>query len=258
MFAHLYWLFPILLAIWLYAVTGDPRSAGLVIYASSGWSFIRSAFWLVRRDPNRARRWACFFLYLATAGWRAAAAAFVAVMSFGAFEKLANIKADLDHFVGVMLILIAGVGVATFLGIIGSTVALTGGARVFVVGNLVGVSKGRFPPIGFTPSFHRQFNQLVFVLALTVFAPIELLFCGMCILDVAMKTSWMTQVGLAGMMLGPLPAFWIYANLSHRIVAANPFECWPESIVTQFRAEFNNDESEDSFFDDDVEDESRF
>ena len=61
----------------LYELTAQPAVGAATMCVKFGWEDFRTALWLARRDPQRHRGWACFWLYLANGLWKAAVVAFV-------------------------------------------------------------------------------------------------------------------------------------------------------------------------------------
>lgn len=80
-----YWLWPVLIAagILVYELTAQPGLGAAVACAKFGWDDFLTAFWLRKRDPDRARSWTCFWLYFASGLWKVATAGIVAMFSIG-------------------------------------------------------------------------------------------------------------------------------------------------------------------------------
>jgi hypothetical protein len=76
---------PVVLAIgWLvYELTAQPNLGIVFVCAKFGWEDFRAALWLRRVDPVRRRGWAMFWLYLASALWKTAIAATIAIFAGG-------------------------------------------------------------------------------------------------------------------------------------------------------------------------------
>jgi hypothetical protein len=142
----------------------------------------------------------------------------------------------MDEFARTMMVLLAGLGVATLLGIVGVAGALARGVRVFVIPPLHRLAGGDFSAIGEVAAARPRFNHAIFILASSLFVPI--LACG------GILAAWgatgananapktlSAAIGLGVVMLGPLAAIPVYLVLSQRIVAATPSECWPEQFA---------------------------
>ena len=72
------------LAGWLlYELTAQPALAAVGVCLKFGWEDFRTAWWLRRRDSDRRRGAACFWLYLANGLWKAAVVAFVMGFALG-------------------------------------------------------------------------------------------------------------------------------------------------------------------------------
>ena len=84
---------PVVLAIgWIiYEVSHSPGLAAMVMCLKFGWEDFRTAVWLRRRDPWRARGRANFSLYLASGMWKAALIGIVMVFVTLVAETIVNI-----------------------------------------------------------------------------------------------------------------------------------------------------------------------
>jgi hypothetical protein len=61
----------------LYELTAQPALGAVALCLKFGWEDFRTARWLRRRDPNRRRGRACFWLYTSNGLWKTAVVAFV-------------------------------------------------------------------------------------------------------------------------------------------------------------------------------------
>ena len=76
------WPFVLVAAVVIHHVTGSPIAAALLLAVHAGWKSFRCGLWLKNVDPVAARGWVCFWFYLATAFWKAAAWACATVLIF--------------------------------------------------------------------------------------------------------------------------------------------------------------------------------
>jgi len=69
---------------WLiFELTAQPALGAVAVCAKFGWNDFRTAWWLRRRDLNRRRAAACFWLFVASAFWKMAIGAFVLLFVYG-------------------------------------------------------------------------------------------------------------------------------------------------------------------------------
>ena len=77
------WTGLILVGWLLYELTAQPALGVVGVCLKFGWEDFRTAWWLWRRDPQRQRGRACFWLYVANGLWKAAVVAFVMGFAVG-------------------------------------------------------------------------------------------------------------------------------------------------------------------------------
>src|SRR5262245_19924297 len=65
----------------LYELTAQPALGAIAVCLKCGWEDFRTALWLQRRDPDRRRGSACFWLYAANGLCKTAAVAFIMSMA---------------------------------------------------------------------------------------------------------------------------------------------------------------------------------
>src|SRR2546421_118232 len=61
----------------LYELTAQPALGAVAVCLKFGWEDFRTARWLRRRDPDRGRGRACFWLYVGNGLWKTALVALV-------------------------------------------------------------------------------------------------------------------------------------------------------------------------------------
>ena len=94
------WTGLILVGWLLYELTTQPALGVVGVCFKFGWEDFRTAWWLRRRDPERQRGRACFWLYVANGLWKAAVVAFVMGFALG---TLADRIGGGRHLVDVVL-----------------------------------------------------------------------------------------------------------------------------------------------------------
>jgi hypothetical protein len=225
-------------AVTVYLVTGNPIIACLLPYIAAAWPSAESAFWLRTADPWRERGRVCFWFYLATAGWKAAAAALVAVLIFVIVQEIVGMAPILEMANRAILVLLAGVTGASFLGLVGIAMAFRCRVRVFVIPKLIRLCNADFSNISFATASYRGFNYGIFILATSIMAPISAAGTAICIVGTKGGQNPVFEqlsqtVGLSMMVVGPLAAIPVYAFCSNRIIAQHPIFCWPDSLVNR-------------------------
>jgi hypothetical protein len=82
----LIWSAFLLIGFIVFEITARPQWGLAFVCLKFGWSYFRSAFWLLRVDPNRHRSWACFWLYLGAGLFKASVIALLAMFALGLVE----------------------------------------------------------------------------------------------------------------------------------------------------------------------------
>jgi hypothetical protein len=207
----------------VYLITGNAIVAYLLPYFSALWPNLRTAFWLRLNDPWRARGKACFWFYLATAGWQAAAYGLILITSVmflaQAGVKFNNMKPPVQELLSVPI----GLAIAAIIGWVGIIAAIPNRTKVFIIPRLYDRCHGDFQNVFEVADSYRGRNTLMFVVVSLVFLPILILGAG---LSVSFPI-----VGLPILGLGPLCLLPLYSFFSNRIIARAPIECWPLGIV---------------------------
>lgn len=126
------WPIVLIAAIAIHHVTGSPIAAASLLAIHAGWKSFRCGLWLKSADPVASRGWACFWFYLATAFWRAAAWACGVILGFLVLAIWTG-RPPSDREVMVELCtLVGGVFLSTAAGIVAITFALSGKVSVWV------------------------------------------------------------------------------------------------------------------------------
>jgi hypothetical protein len=212
-----------LVAAVIYLITGNAIVAYLLPYFWAFWPNLRTAFWLRLNDPWRARGKACFWFYLAAAGWRAATYGLIlltCVMFLAqAGVKFNNAKPPKQEILSVPI----GLAIAAMIGWVGLIAAIPSRTKVFIIPGLYDRCLGNFQNVFEIAHSYRGRNTLMFVVFSSVFLPILILGAG---LSVSFP-----KIGLPILCLGPIGLLPLYGFFSDRIIARAPAECWPLGVV---------------------------
>ena len=236
------WPIVLVAAVAIHQVTGSAIAAAALFAIHAGWRSFRCALWLKRVDPVAARGRACFWFYLATAFWKAAAWAFAVVLIFGAIEAFAGQPPPDEELIIEGCIMAGGVCLSTAVGIVAVGSALRGRVRVWVHANIrdncngdfnrVGDAGGYF--IGNARAFYHGFNHAIFIVGTSVAVPIVV--CATALLAWSTARGQPPDAGTWLELLGLFASFpvavVVYAVVADRIIARTPAECWPPGTLT--------------------------
>ena len=98
----------LLLSVGLHVCTSSAFVGVVLPSAHAGWNSLRTGSWLLHSDPRRRRARICFAFYLATACWKAAAAAFLTVLLLMMVAAITGKNPNIDNFMVTMLMLAGG------------------------------------------------------------------------------------------------------------------------------------------------------
>jgi hypothetical protein len=233
------WLIVLSMAIAIEAVTGNALIAVLPIAVHAGWKSFRCGWWLKTVDPVSRRAWACFWFYLATACWKAAACAFVTIVIFGVIENFVGQPVPMDAVIAELQVMLCGVVLSVIVGIAAVVSALRGKVRVWVHpgvreqchGDFNRLAEIRGPFFGNPRKHPHGFNHAVLIVITSVaFPPLvagtALIICELAILAFRPGPHVFGIAGLLLMGVGALASIPAYSFLASRIVARTPAECW--------------------------------
>lgn len=214
--------------------TRDPVPGVLLAAIQTGWNSVATGAWLMRVDSQRSRARCCFVFHVATASWQISAAALTSILCIAATGEFLGAPPDMAKVTATLLVLFGGIVVSTVLGLIATFDSLRHGVKVWIRPRLrlelleVETDRLLLPPNG--P--RQRFNYAVFVAATSLVTPPAVLGTILLILTTATGNQDVPlAIALAGLGVtfgGPLLMIAVYIWLSHRIIAANPCECWPE------------------------------
>lgn len=220
-----------------YLVTNEPIAAIVLPCLHGGWNTMRTGVWLLTSDPCRCRARVCFAFYVATACWKAAAAALLSVLLFGVAEAMTGVKPNMDELAATMFVVAGGVAFNTLVGLCATFAAVFYGIRVWVHPRLRTVLHNDLSVVTRLHPVRSGFNHAIFVVATALVFP--LLCTGTLCLIVATVGKNRNEVStlpailftLAVMFGGPIAMIPCYAWLSSRIIATTPQQCWPEGTL---------------------------
>ena len=218
-------------------MTGSTIAAALLFAVHAGWRSFRCAIWLKRADSVAARGRACFWFYLATAFWKAAAWAFAVILIVIAIESFLGQPPPDTELIMEGFIMAGGVCLSTLVGIVAVGSALHGSVRVWVHANIRNNCNADFNRVGDPGGYYmgnprtfcNGFNHAIFIVATSIGVPI--------VVGATALLAWITARGQppdAGTWVETLGIFAlfpvavvVYAIVADRIIARTPAECWP-------------------------------
>jgi hypothetical protein len=235
-FRWLAWPVAILVAIMVHQVTGSPIAAASLLAVHAGWKSFRCGLWLKSVDPVLARAWACFWFYLATAFWKAAAWALATVFLFVVVAIVAGQPPGEEEIIMEFFVLGGGICLSTAIGILALASALRGGVRVWVHSNVRERCHSDFSQLGRIGGFYvgplgHGFNHAVFVVATSLAVPVVGFGTALLIWSAAGARPndaplIPTLLGFLILFPGSLLAIPAYAIIARRVIAKTPAECW--------------------------------
>ena len=178
-YRFLAWPIVLVVAVAVEAATGSALLAALPIAVHAGWKSFRCGWWLKSVDPVPRRARACFWFYLATACWKAAAYAFVTIIIFGVVENFAGQPVPMDEVIAELQVMLCGVVLSVIVGIAAVVSALRRKVRVWVHPSVREQCRGDFNRLGeirgsvfFNPyKLPHGFNHAVFIVITAVAFP---------------------------------------------------------------------------------------
>ena len=224
------WLLTVAVAVVLFLLTRNPLIASILPYLRAGWPAFRSALWLRRCDPLPGRGRACFWFYLATAGWRAGTAALVVLVTLRLLQDVSAEPPDRTKMARAAMIVFGGVLASVLLGVIGIASALIRRVRVFVIPNIRNLCGGEFPLVPAVAGQRHRFNHAIFILGTSLMLPVAAAGTGLLVtLSFANPNIFPVVPAILGFSLigiGPFATIPVYGYCSSRIIARTPGDCW--------------------------------
>jgi hypothetical protein len=228
------WLLTVAATVVLFLLTRSPFMASILPYLRAGWPAFRSALWLRRCDPLPSRGKTCFWFYLATAGWKAGAAALVTLVTLAVLQEKFGQATDMTKVVRTLMVMFGGILASVLFGVIGIVAALVRRVRVFVIPNIYCLCGGEFPMIAAVGGKRLRFNHAIFIVATSLVLPTIVAGTGLLMaLGFSNPNHLPVLLGLLGfglMMIGPIAMIPLYGYCSSRIIARSPGECWAPDV----------------------------
>jgi hypothetical protein len=178
---------------------------------------------------------ACFWFYLASAGWKAGATAVAHVFGFVIVDGVLAMGINMDLFAHTMIVLLIAVAFAAVLGWVGTIVAIRQRVRVFIVPRFFKLCGGNFDLVPeITLTRYRGLNTAVGVVAVSVFGPVAAVGTAIAIYGVSLEqqnppiaiAKYLLPVGTGILSIGTFAAIPLFAYFSRRAVARVPGDCW--------------------------------
>lgn len=221
----------LVVSIGLLILTLNPLFAALFPYVRASWPALKTAFWLKKRDPWRARGTAGLYFHLCMALFWAD----VWAMIFVAATQIISGQPKNDHELIPMVIAAVILMVSAILSVIfswiGMVVALRNGVKIFVVSNLCRLCHGDFAAAAKRES--SVFNPAIILIAFGTAIPLVMAGLLASFLVARQFEDFIGFVLLGSLIITVVLCLLSYNALSSRIAAKSPAECWgvetPES-----------------------------
>lgn len=214
---------PLLIGIGLiaYELTAQPVLGALIAFSKSGWDDLLTACWLRRRDPDRRRAAACFWLYLASGAWKVAITAYLAT-------GVLVWSGMCDFLPAAFLEAVIGIALCTLATVWGALLAWRNDTPVWVSSNVRRARRKQlWPPPPFLVTGKSQGERLLLIV-LTVSGVI-----GCTILTMLLGGDPMLGcfIFTAGVIVGWTVVIHTKESTIRRIIAGEPADCWPEGVL---------------------------
>lgn len=216
-------------------LTLNPLLTGFLPYVRAGWPAARTAIWLKKVDPWKARGTVGFLFHLCMALFRAGAWAFLSVLVTAIVANVTQQQPDLIPFVIAISIIAFGCCLSSIIGLIGIAMALTHGVRIFVMSNLFTVCHGHFNVARtLEPSVTRT-NPVNFLIGIVIATPLlGIWFTAMRYTAPGVRIGEADPTQTILLCLLPVLALFCIAVLyflSRKIAAQSPAECWGTGVL---------------------------
>jgi hypothetical protein len=248
------WSAFLLIGFIVFEITARPQWGLAFVCLKFGWNYFRSAFWLLRVDPNRQRSWACFWLYLGAGLFKASVIALLAMFALTLVEVLclpANPlgqqalfqKALFEMFL-LLLTAFLGFGLSAVSTLVAIGLAKRHGIRFWLDGRIESARRSKaWPPYHSSLAHSRLVSKnWASTLIFTAFVTIAYLFLVSTLIMVFLAHRnhppvWevvviacfvsFVMVMYGGLLI--LCVFRVQRISFPRLVASSPWECWSSS-----------------------------
>jgi hypothetical protein len=245
---------PVLLAVGflVYELTAQPGLGAAIACTKFGWDDFLTARWLRRRDPDRRRGRAEFWLFLAAGLWKTAVTGVIVIFAVGFLEAAIRPPPQVGQVRQPPSEAVVGALLAAFFGFAFSTLAtgrafitaLHNGVRLWIDGRVHGDRRAdRWPPI----STAGRKNRAGAVLFTALFLGMLVALSVFRVLLRAALRGWigggpqgrqlaetMTNVFCFGVfLLVPVLIMVIRDILGQHALARSPAECWGNPVRSE-------------------------
>lgn len=213
-------------------VNADAESAAHCIFPiySGRLAPLKTAFWLKKTDPWKARGTVGLLFHLCMALFCAGVCALVCVLGTAVIATVIQKEPNLVPFMIAIMTIALGCFFSTILSWFGVVIALRHGVRIFVVSNLYVACRGDFTSAATLATGRILVNPANYIIGVSTVVPM------LAIWFMAKLTTvpghWQNQNELAPfilqgilLLLGIL-CIVIVVFLSTRVAARSPAECW--------------------------------
>jgi hypothetical protein len=233
----------VLLAVgWIvYELTTQSALGVAVVCLKFGWGDFRTAVWLRRADPSRGRGRACFWLYLSSGLWRAAAVASVMVFAIPLLASGlgAGFRVLERQFLGAILTVVGGVVLSALATGVAVVVALRWGVRLWLHPAVHAArTENLWPPqAAGAGQVNRAGRAVVTMLVVAFFLVLVLIPVVMAAAQIRpgpagnganVPALVFTLCIMAVIVGGAAAALAVKDLLVRKVVAATPEECWED------------------------------
>jgi hypothetical protein len=215
----------------LYELTRQPALGAVALSLKFAFEDFKTARWLYRYDPWRARGRACWWAYVAWGMWKAVVAAFaIVVLAFGFLAVfgdpfgVALPQRVLALASGAALTIGACLGLSSLATVWAVVLAARHKVRLWVHESVKSACRDRlWPPHGQSPP---PANRLA-TLENTTFV-----YFGLMVLTAsAPPRGGVNWVSIA-IWVGAIPVAWIWMSATRSVTAKTPAECWlPDEVA---------------------------
>jgi hypothetical protein len=220
----------LLLAVLIYELTSQAWLSITLLCTKFGWEHFRTALWLKRRDPDRARGRIGFWIFAAAGLWRAAMTGFVLMFVYATLtaDKNRN-QGPPPQFIEATIVAIVG-----FLTSAGATLFALAIARWHRRTIWLDADMHRpralelWPPLTTGPN---QAGTLILTSMIVVAVPISGLWIGLIVFlarEFGLANEAMAIFFAVAFLLLPISILLVRDYLQGRVLAANANEYWKE------------------------------
>lgn len=226
---------PVLLALaWIvYETTENPAMAAMLMCLKFGWDDFLTSLWLLRKDRDRPRAWACANLYAAAGLWRTAVAGlFMSMVACVLIELLPKQwqqgRGMLVAMGGSALVIFLGFSASVFTTTVAIAIAWRHHIRFWLSNGTHGSRKrGEWPPCRGNDNHLGRVYWTTFICFILIGVPLVAGIVGVCIAELAQNvlvTTTAVFLSAGGFLIFLVQL--MVAIPPERFRATHPSECW--------------------------------